>query len=520
MVKSGSKSKNTPTDVSPSSESADANDLANINRLSLNYGAEYYSMVDIEEQKEIAQRNSEMRDKVKVFRKSKGDTKKERELPGSYINISNGKKSVKSKIKSKDDKTLREILRLHKLHNMLKNTRIPFIVLLDVELNRLLSWLAPTPEEKIAKEQVLLQLEVVVNALFPDGNLKVFGSYVTGLSLPGADIDVCIQSEGDQLCVLNMIVYTLNRLGLVHSFECIYNTAVPVVKLVDKRTGVRIDLSCYNESAFKTTKFIQEMCVKYKYMQPLILLVKLFLQSRNLGDTYFGGVGSFLLYCMILSFLQLHDSSSQKQSDDTNSLATLFIDFFYYWGFLRDYSQFVTTVRGLGHVYPRKLKKEQSDSMLSCDNPIDHTVDLGTNSFNMHSVNSAFQNAFIILKNIEHNIRKWFPNKVVTFGMNFSTILESLYDVSHPVFQKRSHESHENVRKDYFNDHSNTLNASLDSVLKHLKKSLESSRTNTFNAQRQLMESLSSEQNELNLDGDIPFYIVAEAVGKETSSLL
>ncbi|UKJ90287.2 topoisomerase-related nucleotidyltransferase [Theileria orientalis] len=503
-------------DASPSSESPDANDLSHINKLSLNYGAEYYSMVDLEEQKEIAQRNSEMRDKVKLFRESKSDNKKQRELPGSYINFSDGKAASKSKIKSKDDRSLRDVLQLHKLHNMLKTTRIPFIVLLDVELNRLLSWLTPTPEEKIAKEQVLLQLEVVVNALFPDGNLRVFGSYVTGLSLPGGDIDVCIQSEGDQLCVLNMIVYTLNRLGLVHSFECIYNTAVPVVKLVDKRTGVRIDLSCYNESAFKTTKFIQEMCVKYKYMQPLILLIKLFLQSRNLGDTYFGGVGSFLLYCMILSFLQLHDSSSQKLSDDTNSLATLFIDFFYYWGFLRDYNQFATT--GLGHVYPRKLKKGHSDAMLSCDNPIDHTVDLGANSFNMHSVNSAFQNAFIILKNIENNIMKWFPNKVVGFEMNFSTILESLYDISHPVFQKRAHKSPENVRKEYFNDHSNTLNESLDSVLKHLKKSLESSKTNTFNAQRQLMESLSSDQNELNRNGDIPFYIVAEAVGKQASN--
>lgn len=78
-------------------------------------------------------------------------------------------------------------------------------------------------------------------------------------------------------------------------------------------------------------------------MQPLILLIKLFLQSRSLGDTYFGGVGSYLLYCMVLSFLQLHNSSTNNTFDDKNSLATLFMDFFYYWGFVRDYKQFTTS---------------------------------------------------------------------------------------------------------------------------------------------------------------------------------
>eukprot|EP00375_Theileria_parva_P002201 XP_764878.1 hypothetical protein [Theileria parva strain Muguga] len=371
-------------------------DIVDDNKLSQNYGAELYSMLDSEEQKQISKRNSTMRDKAKSLNKTKAPDLSKKELPGLYINISTENDPQKLKTKSKDQKTLRNILDLYKLHSFLKTARLPFIILLDVELHRLLQWLTPTEEEKLAKEQVLLQLEIVVNALFPHGKLKVFGSYVTGLSLPGADIDVCIQSDGDQLCILNMVVYALNRLGLVHSFECIYNTTVPVVKLVDKRTGVRLDLSVYNDSAFKTTKFIQEMCLKYKYMQPLILLIKLFLQSRSLGDTYFGGVGSYLLYCMVLSFLQLHNSSTNNTFDDKNSLATLFMDFFYYWGFVRDYKQFTTSVRGLGHVYPRTLRKDKSDNTFSCENPLDNSVDIGANSFNMHSVISSFQNAFMV----------------------------------------------------------------------------------------------------------------------------
>uniref|UniRef100_A0A3B0MQ58 Topoisomerase-related nucleotidyltransferase, putative n=1 Tax=Theileria annulata TaxID=5874 RepID=A0A3B0MQ58_THEAN len=504
-------------------------DIVDNDKLSQNYGAELYSMLDSEEQKQISLRNSTMRNKAKSLNKTKLQDLTKKELPGLYINISSQNDSEKLKSKPKDQKTLRNILDLYKLHSFLKTARLPFVVLLDIELNRLLQWLAPTEEEKLAKEQVLLQLEIVVNALFPHGKLKVFGSYVTGLSLPGADIDVCIQSEGDQLCILNMVVYALNRLGLVHSFECIYNTTVPVVKLVDKRTGVRLDLSVYNDSAFKTTKFIQEMCLKYKYMQPLILLIKLFLQSRSLGDTYFGGVGSYLLYCMVLSFLQLHNSTTNNTFDDKNSLATLYVDFFYYWGFVRDYKQFTTTVRGLGHVYPRALRKDKSDNTFSCENPLDNTVDIGANSFNMHTVISSFQNAFMVilliihliyvLKSIESNVPNWFPSKEVSFEMNFSTILESIYDVGHPIFQYRKNKRCSNIRSEFFPENSKTMISSLESVINHLKKTFDGSKTNTFNPQRHLIESLSVGSDDVTIGEEMPFYIVAEAVGRDKTKL-
>ena len=40
---------------------------------------------------------------------------------------------------------------------------------------------------------------------------------------------------------------------------------------------------------------------EFKY---LVFVFKCFLRIRGLGETYTGGIGSFLLFCMILFYLQ------------------------------------------------------------------------------------------------------------------------------------------------------------------------------------------------------------------------
>jgi non-canonical poly(A) RNA polymerase PAPD5/7 len=41
-------------------------------------------------------------------------------------------------------------------------------------------------------------------------------------------------------------------------------------------------------------------------LRPLALFLKFFLYCRGLHETYSGGVGSYMLLIMVLSFLQLH----------------------------------------------------------------------------------------------------------------------------------------------------------------------------------------------------------------------
>lgn len=232
-----------------------------LDKLSANYGAELYAMVDDGLHKEIVERNSAMRETVKSFGKNKMEQRSKLDMTGSFITIARDatkREAATSHTKEKKAKCLRDILGLANFYSEISETRVPFMVMLDVELSRLLEWLSPSAEERAAKEMVLLKLEIVVNALFPDNRMQVFGSYITGLSLPGSDIDVCIGVDGHDLTALKLLVYALSRLDLLHSFECVFNTPVPVIKAMDKNTGVRVDISIWQKAAMKTTMFVKE----------------------------------------------------------------------------------------------------------------------------------------------------------------------------------------------------------------------------------------------------------------------
>ncbi|GFE53280.1 topoisomerase-related nucleotidyltransferase [Babesia ovis] len=496
---------------------------ADLERLSAYCGPEVYSMVEDEKQREIKERNNAMREAIKDPAKSKREGRSKIGPTAEFITIKSktDKEDTPAKPENvQNGKPLREILGLDVFYNTAKHIRVGFRVMLDVELSKLLEWLAPSEEERAAKEMVLVQLEMVVAALFPKAQMCVFGSYVTGLSLPGGDIDVCIKANGDEIAMLRLLVYALSRLELLHSFECVFNTGVPVVKAIDKNTGVKLDISIWQANAINTTNFVKAKCKEYKYMQPLVLLLKLFLQLRNLNDTYIGGIGSYLLYCMVLSFLQMHDATCRKSSDDDNTLANMFIDFFYYWGFIRDYDQFVTTVRGFGHVYPRTLFKTNTDSaMLACESPLEPSVDIGRHAFNMGSACSAFQQAFFALRDKE-TVMDARHRGDFRFERSSGSILENLYDPSHPVFQHRAQSSAAipTSRRYQYQKFPNFEN-SLREVCRQLGEVTDRNEEGVvFNPQKKLMGSISQKEDSTSNDGktdNVPFYVIAEAITNE-----
>lgn len=51
--------------------------------------------------------------------------------------------------------------------------------------------------------------------------------------------------------------------------------------------------------------FVNAVQQRLPAFRPLTLVLKYFLQTRQLNDTYHGGVGSFMLQMMVLSHLQV-----------------------------------------------------------------------------------------------------------------------------------------------------------------------------------------------------------------------
>ena len=93
------------------------------------------------------------------------------------------------------------------------------------------------------------------------------------------------------------------------------------------------------EQVKKTIKFYPS----FKY---LYFVLKFYLRQRNLNDTYMGGVGSFLLFCMILAFLR----ETRRKNSKEMGLGEILMNFFNFYSSEFDYAKNTIIMRSPGKI--------------------------------------------------------------------------------------------------------------------------------------------------------------------------
>jgi DNA polymerase sigma len=76
------------------------------------------------------------------------------------------------------------------------------------------------------------------------------------------------------------------------------------LKLVHANTGLRVDVTFNVSSSIRATHFIAAELAACPAIQPLFLLLKRWLQAKGLNDLYSGGVSSYYLALLVISFVQ------------------------------------------------------------------------------------------------------------------------------------------------------------------------------------------------------------------------
>ncbi|CAD2099130.1 nucleotidyltransferase, putative [Plasmodium vinckei] len=285
-----------------------------------------------------------------------------------------------------------------------------YIGYLEYSFHYLLEWLTPTKEEKLLKLKSLIKLEIIVKSIYPNCKMEVFGSFVTGLSIPGSDIDVCFMNiEQSDLDTLTIIGYALIKLNVCRNMRIIKDAKVKILKYTDNESGANVDICINQKSSRESTEFIKKKIKEYIYLRPLVILIKFFLSSRNLNETYTGGIGSFMLCCMVLHFLQIHPISFDTKAYNSTNLVYLIIEFLYFYNLEYALNDKCSVLRGLGHVMPRYLRTEyeQNNNRLCIENPIDASIDVGSNSYKIRYILHVFSYNLCSLITLMKKLKKY-----------------------------------------------------------------------------------------------------------------
>lgn len=280
--------------------------------------------------------------------------------------------------------------------------------LLHQEIVDFANYVSPTEEERFARSEAIRRLEAVVKGVWPEAVVQPFGSFDSHLFLPSSDLDVVIMHEG--LTVGEHAKPPLGKLAkallkaslpLPETLQLITKARVPIIKYVDAQTDFEVDVSFNVTSGLEAAAFIRQQMALQPAVRPLTLVLKHFLDMRSLNEVFSGGLSSYAVMCLVISFLQMHPLIQGGLIRPHENLGVLLMEFFELYG--RNFNSEVVGISVLqGGAYISKEDwgwvQEAKPHLLSIADPQNTENDISKGSFAYSAVRQSFEHAFNVLK--------------------------------------------------------------------------------------------------------------------------
>lgn len=268
-------------------------------------------------------------------------------------------------------------------------------IALHFEILQFTQFMSPTKEEEQSRDGMVQSVETIVKQLWPESTVSVFGSYATGICLPTSDIDICVMGtpkngEFDEFEQLAAAIRNVR--GFARRVHVI-KAKVPLVKIIARDSGINCDICIGRSNGPKNVPVIKEYLAAYPALRPLILVVKCFLQQRDLNETYSGGLGSYTLLLFVVSHLQM---LKYNFPNSKANLGAVLQTFFQFYGRMFNLCLAGIRVKDNGCYFDKfeKYKTIPSEILrFSVEDPNDETNELGRNGYAASRVRKAFNNA-------------------------------------------------------------------------------------------------------------------------------
>ncbi|KAM7538867.1 hypothetical protein Aperf_G00000052582 [Anoplocephala perfoliata] len=298
------------------------------------------------------------------------------------------------------------------------------IVGLHEEIKDFVSYIGPSHEEHWVRQFVVSKLRNLFLSIWRECWVDVFGSFSTGLYLPTSDIDVVIFGKWQNLPLITL-EKALKACSYATDIKVLSNATVPIVKFTDIETGLKVDISFNMLNSVEAARFVGNQVCCFPALRHLVLTLKQFLLIRDLNEVFTGGVSSYALILMCISFLK--DKGLDKSRGEPN-LGSVLMDFLHFYGTQFNYK--TTGISASGQFIPKDSITQNPDSSspspLCIDDPISPGNNVTRRSYSALTVLKAFRTAFELLS-----------EKLSADGDEKSTILSTIIEVQPSTLEAR-----------------------------------------------------------------------------------
>eukprot|EP00730_Choanoeca_flexa_P016790 TRINITY_DN8000_c1_g3_i1.p1 TRINITY_DN8000_c1_g3~~TRINITY_DN8000_c1_g3_i1.p1 ORF type:complete len:387 (+),score=63.97 TRINITY_DN8000_c1_g3_i1:127-1287(+) len=268
-------------------------------------------------------------------------------------------------------------------------------IALHQEIVDFYEYIQPTEAEMTMRGEVVGRIVDVVTGIWPKAEVKVFGSFATGLLLPTSDVDLVVIGSWPKP-PLNTLAKALKAAKLVTDMQVIAKARVPIIKFRDRATSVHVDISFNMPTGPEDALVIQQKMKELPAIRPLVLILKQFLMERSLNEVFTGGLGSYAIFLMVLSFLQMRPAVTNSRSN----LGVLLLEFLELYGCDLNYEKVGICVRKEGKYFAKSshvFKNKGKPDYLCIENPREPDLDVTWNSYNIQQIRTCFQHAYYTL---------------------------------------------------------------------------------------------------------------------------
>jgi non-canonical poly(A) RNA polymerase PAPD5/7 len=160
--------------------------------------------------------------------------------------------------------------------------------------------------------------------------------------------------------VLHALANTLKRAKITSKVTVISRAKVPIVKFVTNFGRLNVDISVNQGNGVKAGQiingFLKDMQGCGFALRCLIIIAKAFLNQRGMNEVYTGGVGSYSIVCLAVSFLQMHPKIRRGEIEAEKNLGVLVMEFFELYGSYFNYDEVGISVRDGGSYFSKRQR--------------------------------------------------------------------------------------------------------------------------------------------------------------------
>lgn len=135
----------------------------------------------------------------------------------------------------------------------------------------------------------MARIKSMIWEIWPDVDVKLFGSSFTGLCLPNSDIDLKVQGVFDpfplQKLHAKLLATDFAEPNTVDLFDRPWN---PLFRFIDRESQLQIDITYSKKRRAVSSNLIMQYIRKYPVFPKLFMVLKQFVSHRDLNSVHIG----------------------------------------------------------------------------------------------------------------------------------------------------------------------------------------------------------------------------------------